>query len=150
MGEIKYKWVISRQSEATWLWRPIEKQEWGVDQRCALVELWALRDGLIFAKGENIPNLIVELDVLAVVHLMKKSNNNFSLEPLLTDCRLLLNMFPSLQVVHAYREANCCADTLARLGSSSVDSFILFSFLLPVVDQLCTLDKEGIFCNRLI
>ena len=121
-----------------------------MDQRCALVELWALRDGLIFAKGEKIPNLIVELDVLTIVHLMKKSNNNFSLEPLLTDCRLLLNMFPSLQVVHVYREANWCADTLVRLGSSSVDSFILFSFLLLVVDQLCTLDKEGIFCNRLI
>lgn len=98
-----------------------------MDQRCALAELWALRDGLIFAKGENIPNLIVELDALAVVHLMKKSNNNFSLEPLLTDCRLLLNTFSSLQVVHMYREANWCADTLARLGSSSIDSFILFS-----------------------
>ena len=108
------------------------------------------QDGLIFAKDENIPNLIVELDALAVVHFMKKSNNNFSLEPFLIDCRLLLNTFPGLQVVHAYREANWCADTLARLGSSNVDSFILFSYPPPVVDQLCTLDKEGIFCNRLI
>lgn len=33
---------------------------------------------------ENVPSLIVELDALAVVHLMKNSNINFSLEPLLT------------------------------------------------------------------
>ena len=93
---------------------------------------------------------MVKLDALAVVHLMKNSNTNFSLEHLLTDYRLLLKMFPNLQVVHAYREASQCADALVRLGSSSVDSFILFSYPPPMVNQLCTLDKEGIFCNRLI
>ena len=61
-----------------------------------MAELWALRDGLQMAATENIHNLIVELDVLAVVQLMKNSIVNLSLEPLLTDCRLLLRKFPNL------------------------------------------------------
>ena len=61
-----------------------------------MVELWALRDGLQMAAMENIHNLIVELDALAVVQLMKNSIVNLSLEPLLTDCRLLLRKFPNL------------------------------------------------------
>lgn len=50
-----------------------------------MAELWALRDGLHMAAMENIHNLIVELDALAVVQLMKNSIANLSLEPLLTD-----------------------------------------------------------------
>ena len=64
---------------------------------------------------ENIHSLIVELDALAIIQLMRNSIANLSLEPLLTDCRLLLRKFPSLQVDHAYREANQCADALARI-----------------------------------
>jgi len=52
--------------------------------------------------------------------------------------------------VHVYREANQCADALAQIGSASDVPFILFALPLPVVDQLCTLDKEGAFCKRLI
>ena len=115
-----------------------------------MAELWALRDGLQMAATENIDNLIVELDALAVVQLMKNSIVNLSLEPLLTDCRLLLRKFPNLRVEHAYREANQCADALARIGSNSDVPFILFAHPPPVVDQLCTLDFEGAFCNRLI
>ena len=101
---------------------------------------------------ENIYNLIVELDALAVVHLMKNSITNLSLEPLLTDCRLLLKKFPNLQVVHAYRKANQCTDVndLARIGSVNDVPSILFSLPPPVVAWLCTMDKEGTFFNKLI
>ena len=115
-----------------------------------MAELWALRDGLHLAVMENIYNLIVELDALAVVHLMKNSITNLSLEPLLTDCRLLLKKFPTLQIVHAYRKANQCTDVLARIGSVNNVPFILFALPPPVVAWLCTMDKEGVFCNKLI
>ena len=113
-------------------------------------ELWALRDRLQMAATENMHNLIVELDALAVVQLMKNSIVNLSLEPLLTDCRLLLRKFPNVRVEHAYKEANQSADALARIGSNSDVPFILFAHPPPAVDQLCTLDIEGAFCNRLI
>ncbi|KAL0016461.1 hypothetical protein SO802_003530 [Lithocarpus litseifolius] len=115
-----------------------------------MAELWALRDGLHMAAMENIHNLIVELDALAVVQLMKNSITNFSLEPLLIDCRLLLRKFPNLQVEHAYMEVNQCADALARIGNNSNVPFILFGHPPPVVNRLCTLDIEGAFCNILI
>ena len=115
-----------------------------------MAELWALRDGLQMAATESIHNLIIELDALAVVHLMKISIVNFSLEPLLTDCRLLLRKFPNLRIEHMYREANQCADALARIGSNSDVPFILFAHPPLVVYRLCTLDIEGSFCNRLV
>ena len=99
-----------------------------------LAELWALRNGLKLAADEKISNLIVELDDLAIVHLMRNSNSNLSLEPLLIDCRLLLKKFLNLQVVHVYREANWCADTLERIGSSNDKPFILFALPPLVVD----------------
>ena len=80
------------------------------------------------AAMENIHNLIVELDALAVVQLMKNSIANLSLEPLLTDFRLLLRKFPNLRVDHAYKEANQCVDALARIP------FILFAHPQSVVD----------------
>ena len=89
------------------------------------------------AATENIHNLIVELDALAVVQLMKNSIVNLSLEPLLTDCRLLLRKFPNLRVEHAYREANQCADALARIGSNSV-RLNLFNHLIGFIPcQIC-------------
>ena len=115
-----------------------------------MAELWALRDGLQMVATENIHNLIVELDALAVVQLMKNSIVNLYLELLLTDCRLLLRKFPNLRVEHTYKEANKCADALAHIGSISDVPFILFAHPSPVVDQLCTLDIERAFCNRLI
>ena len=59
-----------------------------------MAELWAFRDGLLLAKDQEIENLIVEIDALAVVHLMHNCTVNQSLEPLLTDCRNLLKLFP--------------------------------------------------------
>ena len=115
-----------------------------------MAELWALRDGLQMAATENIHNLIIELDALAVVHLMKNSIVNFSLEPLLTDFRLLLRKFPNLRIEHMYKEANQCTDVLARIGSTSDVPFFLFAHPPLVVERLRTLDIEGAFCNRLV
>ncbi|KAK9991626.1 hypothetical protein SO802_026611 [Lithocarpus litseifolius] len=83
----------------------------------ALAELWALRDGLMLAKEMRIQQLIIELDALSVVILMNNEIENLLMEPLLTDCRNLLKEFPNKRVIHAYREANQCADALAKLGA---------------------------------
>ena len=99
-----------------------------------LAKLWALRNMLKLVADEKISNLIVELDALAIVHLMRNSNSNLSLEPLFIDCRLLLKKFLNLGVMHVYREANWCADALARIGSSNNEPFILFALPPLVVD----------------
>ena len=77
----------------------------------------ALRDGLLLAKELGFQQLIIELDALSVVILMNNETENLLMEPLLTDCRNLLKEIPNKRVIHAFREANQCADALAKLGS---------------------------------
>ena len=115
-----------------------------------MAELWALRDGLLLAKELGINNLIVELDALSVVLLMKNNACNLLMEPLLTDCRNLLKEFPNTQVVHAYREANQCADALVKMGAGSLTSFVVFWTLPPVVDSILAHDRANVCCNRIV
>lgn len=80
-----------------------------------IAELWALRDGLIIAKDLGLNYLIVELDVLSVVHMINSDNSNMLMEPLLSDCRSLYREIPNKWIQHIYREANQCVDALARM-----------------------------------
>ena len=80
-----------------------------------VAEFWALRDGLKMALNEGIQRLIVELDAKVVVDLIKtNAATNKPYAPLLYDCMYLLTRFNQAQVVHVYREGNCCADALAK------------------------------------
>ena len=72
------------------------------------------------------------------------------MEPLLTDCKNLVREIPNKQIVHIYREANPCADALAKLGATSLDSFVIFLYPPPVVDSFLAADKSCVRCNRLI
>ena len=94
--------------------------------------------------------LVVELDTLSVVLIMKNCTCNLLMEPLLTDCRNLLKMFPNMQVVYAYREANQYANALTKLSANLNYVFVTFDHLPNVVDNLLTLDKVTNVCNRLI
>ena len=115
-----------------------------------MAELWALRDGLMLAKELGLNNLIIELDALSVVLLMNNSTSNMLMEPLLTDCRNLLKAIPNKRVVYAYQEANQCADALAKLGATSLTSFVVFWTPPPVVDGILAHDKAKVFCNRIV
>ena len=115
-----------------------------------MAELWALRDGLLIAKEMGLSNLIIELDTLSIVVLMNNNTANLLMEPLLTDCRNLVREIPNKQIVHIYREANQCADALAKLGASSVDSFVIFLYPPSVVESIIAFDKASLRCNRLI
>ena len=115
-----------------------------------MAKLWALRDGLLLAKELGINNIIVELDALSVVLLMKNNTCNLLMEHLLTDCRNLLKEFPNTQVVHAYREANQCVDSLAKMGVGSLTSFVDFWTPPPVVDSILAHDRTNVCCNRIV
>ena len=74
----------------------------------------------------SLNNIIIKMDALSVVLLMSNNTANLLMEPLLTDCRNLLSEIPNKQIFHIYREVNQCADALAKLGASNVDSFVIF------------------------
>ena len=115
-----------------------------------MAELWALRDGLRLAKELGFQQLIIELDALSVVILMNNESENLLTEPLLTDCRNLLKEIPNKRAIHAFREANQCADALAKLGSQTLYSFAVFCNPPPMVEPILTFDKANIRCNRLL
>ena len=115
-----------------------------------IAELWALRNGLIIAKDLGLNNLIVELDALSVVHMINNDTSNLLIEPLLSDCKSLYREIPNKRIQLVYREANQCADALARMGSSVISSFAVFVILLLVVASLLAFDEVGSFCNKLI
>ena len=116
----------------------------------ALAEIWALRDGLLLAKEMGIQQLIVELDALSIVVLMNNETENLLMEPLLSDCRSLLKEIPSKRVIHAFREANQCADALAKLGAQLLSSFVIFCNPPSVVEDILAFDKANLRCNRLV
>ena len=85
-------------------WMKGYARPFGYTNSC-MIELWALRDGLILAKEMGLNNLIIELDALSVVLLMNNNTANMLMEPLLTNCKNLVRAIPNKQIIHAYREA---------------------------------------------
>ena len=74
----------------------------------------------------RISALEVEIDAQAVVELMNNdSTSNATNSSLVANCRLLISQIPQIKVSHCYREANACADALARIGSLQ-DSNLLY------------------------
>ena len=113
-------------------------------------ELWALRDGLNLAMELGLNNLIIELDALSVVTLLNNDSENLLMEPSLTDCRNLLKAIPNKRITHTYREANQCANALAKLEANSLLSFVVFCNPLSVVESILDFDKANMHCNRLV
>ena len=69
------------------------------------------------AKQLGIENICIKMDADFIVHLVSSASMvNLMLEPLLTYCMNLIKTFPNHSVAHVFREANCCANCLARMG----------------------------------
>ncbi|XP_065639085.1 uncharacterized protein LOC136071559 [Quercus suber] len=114
-----------------------------------LAETWALRDGLLLCNQHNFNAVMIELDAKALVDALNNpSYTNIIVSSLFDDCRLLAAQIPQLSIKHIYREANKCADRLAKLGSCQDVDFISYSYppveLLPLVVANC----QGMVVNR--
>ena len=83
-------------------------------------------------------------------HILSPNIVNLMLEPLLNDCRTLINLLPNCSVTHIFREANRCADIMAKMGADLVSDFQILYELMPVVDNALAFDKAELFWNRLI
>ena len=90
-------------------------------------KLWALRDGIRLCSTLKLPAVITELDSKLVVDLMKKElDNPNGIDVLVTDCRESMKAIPCVRIQHCYKEANKCADTLARRGALLSQDFSIF------------------------
>ena len=114
---------VLRDSNGDWVVRFMRKLG---SMSSILVELWALKDGLLLARQLDILNVNIELDADLIVHLLNNpSSHNLMLKPLLNDCRNLIKTFPSCTVAHVFRETNRCADKLANISATQAVNFLL-------------------------
>ena len=114
-----------------------------------VAELWGLRDGLVLCSNLNIQCLLVEVDSNALVlALLNPEYVNLVVSPLLDDCRHLLSCFLQVQIKHCFRQANRCADVMARMGSAHCLDVSVFHS--PPVDALEAFeaDLNGLFFDR--
>jgi ribonuclease HI len=90
-------------------------------------ELRALKDGLNLAIDLGILNLEIEMDSLVAVECINSiTTPNAFLSTIVSDCRSLMEGFEMCSFKHIFREANGCADLLAKTGCDQFPDFISF------------------------
>ena len=71
--------------------------------------------------------MILELDVELIVDLLQKEDcNQNGIDALVSNCKSGLREIPLVQIHHCYREADKCADALARRGALLPQNFVVF------------------------
>lgn len=75
--------------------------------------------------------------------------SNIFASDLLDDCRHLIQQIPQIRFKHCFREANCCADALARMGGLQEDEFTVFESPPVDISILLDFDSNGLYMNRL-
>lgn len=115
-------------------------------------ELWALRLGIRVARELSLQQDIFELDSKVIVDMIHKKETRIGfLQPLLQEILELL-LLPSWRtsVVHAFREANKCADLLANMGHSTSYEGVFFSTSFPSLSLLIQADVQGVCTPRIV
>lgn len=107
--------------------------------------IWALRLGIKLARQLQLHNVILEMDSLLVVNMVNLGvtmNANFKplLEDIITELRLL-DWRPT--ITHVYREANRCADHLAKQGLQAATEWVLIDVASPLLGMLLADDSRG-------
>ena len=103
------------------------------------------------AKNLNIAKLVINVDAAEVISLFSKpSSDNQLTQPIVADCRNMLQVFQEYHMQHCFRETNKVADLLAKLGRGQSEPFI--SYVTPpfVVMKALSIDCNAIPCTRLI
>ena len=113
------------------------------------IEMWGLREGLLLCSNLNITSLEIELDAKSIVDALgNPSYVSNIISPLLDDCRLLISRIPQICIKHCFRQANRCANSLARMCYCLDTDFSTFDS--PHVDLVDVFedDLNGMYVNR--
>ena len=95
--------------------------------------------------------MIIELDAKLIVGLLQKSDGHQNcIDALVSDCKIELENIPRVQINHCYREANKCADALARRGAMLSQDFVIFLDPSTDVSLLWSLDIAGVAYDRFV
>ena len=114
-----------------------------------MAKLWALRDGLLICVNHNYSAVEVEADAKVVIDVLAnpRQSNNFILS-ILDYCRQLASQIPQICFSHCNREANKCANFMARKGTHQNEDFCLFENPPVGLNDLLAFDRSGMYLNR--
>ena len=88
--------------------------------------------------------MVFELDAKLVIDLLNKEEKSMNgNEIIMVDCKEGLQRIPHIKIQHCYREANKCANTLARRGALLPQDFVIFLEPPSDVSLLLSLDAVG-------
>lgn len=103
----------------------------------------------------------MKTDSTATISLIKdKPPDSHPYSSLINDCRLMMTTFARIRMEHVYREANFCADVMAKKGRTldfldlvdvrNMDehSSFVFHSLLNFVSQFLAFDAQGAVTSR--
>ena len=95
--------------------------------------------------------MILELDVELIVDLLQKEDcNQNGIDALVSDYKSGLREIHLVQIHHCYREADKCANALARRGALLPQNFCCFLRPPSDVALLLSLDSIGMVYERSI
>lgn len=84
-----------------------------------LAEFWGVYEGLKLTKSLGFGKVEINTDAQLVVNAIRLNQiNKIECRAILRDICQLMEEFESVIVTHSYREANKCADVLAKMGCS--------------------------------
>ncbi|KAL7237095.1 hypothetical protein ACSBR1_020212 [Camellia fascicularis] len=114
-------------------------------------ELWTLRDGLKLAWEKNFTNLEIETDSKLMQTLLQSTPNmQHHLNNLIFYCRFLMELLGIQAIKHIYREANECADIIAKLGFDPMLGLQCFHFAPSIIVNQLYDDANGVLYLRLV
>ncbi|KAK6917137.1 Ribonuclease H domain [Dillenia turbinata] len=110
-----------------------------------MAELWGLREGLIIAEQKMLTNIEVESDSQFLVEALSKGiEKGHPLELLIQECRAIMKALIVAAMRHILREANKCADKLAKLGRRARPGLTDLDIPPPEMYELLRQDADGV------
>lgn len=114
-----------------------------------MAELWVVQDGLLLCVERNFQAVEIELDAKAICDVLcNPKQTKMIILPIVDDCRQLLTRIPQVRFKHCYREANRCADGLARMGGQQSVDFIVYDCPPVEIQSIIDFDVSGMFLSR--
>ena len=112
-------------------------------------ELRALKDGLNLAIDLEILHLEIKMNSLVVL-VKSISTPNAFMSTIVTNCKSLIERFEICSLKHIFREANACADLLAKASCDQTPDFISFPNAPTYVLEVLAFDVSNVTRFRLI
>ncbi|KAL0014391.1 hypothetical protein SO802_001460 [Lithocarpus litseifolius] len=117
-----------------------------------MTELWAIREGLKYAWNKGYKYINLQVDSKMAHNWITNLNSLVPLEysNLILDCRSLLERPWAVKTNHIWREANRCADLLAKKGVDQSEREIFYDTCPAFLTQCYFWDSLGFTSPRLV